>query len=97
MSAKKRSGVCASCVRAVNCQYLAGSARPILNCDEHDGGRNSVSPASDRTVVRPPARPRVGEPERPDGVLGLCRTCDLAKTCVFTKPESGVWHCEEYL
>ena len=29
-------------------------------------------------------------------VLGLCSDCVLRKECLFPKPESGVWHCEEY-
>lgn len=27
---------------------------------------------------------------------GLCSNCSHWKDCVFPKPESGVWHCEEY-
>jgi hypothetical protein len=97
MSTRKRSGICSSCARVVSCRYSDGAGRPILDCDEHDGGRDGAPLASERMNVRPSARPRVGNPERPNGALGLCRTCDLAGTCVFTKPESGVWHCEEYL
>jgi hypothetical protein len=27
---------------------------------------------------------------------GLCMNCDVRDTCTFTKPEGGVWFCEEY-
>lgn len=27
---------------------------------------------------------------------GLCATCSLSATCTFSKPETGVWRCEEY-
>jgi hypothetical protein len=28
---------------------------------------------------------------------GLCVNCANRHTCLFPKPEGGVWHCEEYL
>lgn len=27
---------------------------------------------------------------------GLCVNCDVRETCTFSKPEGGVWYCEEY-
>jgi hypothetical protein len=27
---------------------------------------------------------------------GLCLNCENRKTCIFSKPEEGVWRCEEY-
>ncbi|HTS66225.1 MAG TPA: hypothetical protein VMS37_25420 [Verrucomicrobiae bacterium] len=29
--------------------------------------------------------------------LGLCSNCDNRETCVYPKPEGGVWRCEEYV
>ncbi len=29
-------------------------------------------------------------------IMGLCSNCKNRKNCSFPKPESGVWHCEEY-
>jgi hypothetical protein len=31
-----------------------------------------------------------------DDPAGLCPTCDFRSTCMYPKPEGGVWHCEEY-
>ena len=28
--------------------------------------------------------------------IGLCANCALDDTCVRPRPESGVWHCEDY-
>jgi len=28
--------------------------------------------------------------------LGLCVNCEDRETCVYPKPDGGVWHCEEY-
>lgn len=27
---------------------------------------------------------------------GLCVNCAYRETCLYPKPEGGVWHCEEY-
>lgn len=27
---------------------------------------------------------------------GLCMNCEICDTCTYPKPESGIWHCEEY-
>jgi hypothetical protein len=27
---------------------------------------------------------------------GLCMNCAYRETCLYPKPEGGVWHCEEY-
>ncbi len=27
---------------------------------------------------------------------GLCKTCAVRTECKYPKPESGVWHCDEY-
>jgi len=31
-----------------------------------------------------------------DSAKGLCRNCVNSKKCMYSKIESGVWHCEEY-
>jgi len=28
--------------------------------------------------------------------LGLCVNCEDRETCIYPKPEGGVWRCEEY-
>lgn len=35
---------------------------------------------------------RTGEEHR-----GLCVNCANRETCLYPKPEGGVWHCEEYM
>jgi hypothetical protein len=27
---------------------------------------------------------------------GLCGNCDFADTCIYSKPVTGIWHCNEY-
>ena len=45
-------------------------------------------------IVRPDATVSL-KVEQPRA-RGLCTTCELRETCTFTRPESGVWRCEEY-
>jgi hypothetical protein len=41
------------------------------------------------TIKAVPAEPRL--------FRGLCINCDVRHTCMFPRPEEGVWHCEEYV
>ena len=40
-----------------------------------------------------PNRPRRSKGEH----KGLCVNCANRETCLYPKPEGGVWHCEEYM
>ncbi len=35
-------------------------------------------------------------PVRKNKLKGLCGNCDYADTCIYPKPVTGVWHCNEY-
>lgn len=49
-------------------------------------------------VVKAPAGHIANNPGNHDRkpILGLCSNCIHRKKCSFPKPDSGVWHCEEY-
>ena len=85
-----RAGLCASCKHLPTCTYAQDVGRPMLHCDEYEP-----------TADRPAQRASASEPPPPDGDhaadrLGLCRTCAGRDTCTFSRPEGGVWRCEEY-
>ena len=40
---------------------------------------------------------RAGQKKDGEEFKGLCVNCANRHTCLFPKPEGGVWHCEEYL
>ena len=87
---RRSAGLCGLCVTATACQYRHPSDQPVGFCEEFDGG----SPVS-RTKPPRPLRAAAVEAE-PALPPGLCRQCDNRQSCAFTKPEGGVWHCEEY-
>lgn len=86
------SGVCAACQHSPGCIYEASASSVILQCEQFE----LAFPA-------PTAQPICGELERMFGetenstLIGLCSNCDNRRTCIYPKPEGGVWHCDEYL
>jgi len=80
--------------------------KPVFYCEEFE-----IEPASAGYIYLPKgsAPTRATRKERPQATesyvtegkdstkfIGLCSDCDNRQTCVFPKPEGGVWHCEEY-
>ena len=92
------TGLCSNCANAPRCTYPRDAKRPVLECDEY---RCSSTPPAPRATQRSrrdagaPVTPRA-EGSAPAAPVGLCSNCDNRQTCVFPKPEGGVWHCEEY-
>jgi len=81
-------GLCSTCDYAPTCGNRGTDARPVHSCEEF----YAFTPA---TVVEPPAAQR---PAKEDSVplRGLCGNCESRQTCTMHRPESGIWHCEEY-
>jgi hypothetical protein len=94
----KYAGLCLHCMRAGDCTFPRDESRPVLACDEFDGGHTAPRHASrvnTSTVilVEPILAPAFDVP--PDA-RGLCRTCARLSDCTFPKSAGGVWHCEEF-
>lgn len=86
----KAQGLCATCIHAGDCIFLQSAEEPILYCEEFDSGLTPVS------AHKPAEKAEAVQPKEDHGLKGLCVNCDNRHTCTFPKPESGVWHCEEY-
>jgi hypothetical protein len=61
----------------------------------------NVRPESEPCILGIPVRPEVialkSTPVQPAVVVrGLCVNCDKLHSCTYTKPEGGVWFCEEH-
>ena len=86
-------GVCSACKYDPACIYEAGSNSVILQCEQFE-----MAPPV--PVARPTsAQPRAlaGNGTDTNGYAGLCSNCENRETCVYPKPEGGVWRCEEYV
>ncbi len=91
-------GLCSCCRFSSGCTFPRDSVRPVLQCEEFDG----ISKPENITMkwVERPHTPRISgpplSPQHQSPLRGLCADCDGRNTCVYPKPEGGVWHCEEF-
>ncbi len=92
-------GLCMTCVHSSTCAFPRRKDQPVLSCEEFDdGGKDHVETAA-ATVAHAASKPQAQTTDARDEssqYKGLCATCENRKTCMFPKPESGVWHCEEF-
>ena len=87
--------ICSICKNAPGCTFPKDSQKPVLNCEEFEV---DTCPSVKTTGKDESPATDSGDPEDEDSgnFIGLCSDCDNRKTCVFPKPEGGIWHCEEY-
>jgi hypothetical protein len=88
-------GLCSTCNNAPDCTFPRHPHEPVFHCEEFDSGEPSAVKITDKD--RSPPTHLYGDKERDSTkFMGLCSNCEDRETCVFPKPEGGVWHCEEY-
>jgi len=87
-NARNQKGICSSCENLSLCSFIEPQRQPVLFCEEFSIGKARTAP-----VV---LEKKSGSPAPLEISMGLCATCDDAKTCLYSKDEAGVWHCEEY-
>ncbi len=92
------SGICSSCKTAPVCTYTKDLRRPALQCEDFEGYEPGQKKITFSTAPLGIDRQCGADPEKIDWNKhkGLCGICDDRDTCSFTRPEGGVWHCEEY-
>ena len=86
-------GICADCVDRALCTGRRNWVGPVFFCEEY---RNQVGVPTRQAALRPVADPVESPVTRASTLKGLCVNCERRDDCCFTKPEGGVWHCEEY-
>ncbi len=88
VSSMNVEGLCSTCKNKNTCIFLKNATGPIISCEEFENIETS-------SVLKEKARK-----EEPKDYFelkkGLCVNCENRMDCKFEKPESGVWHCEEY-
>jgi len=92
-SGRQSQGLCATCVHQAGCTFPRRSDEPVFQCAEFEG---ELAPVVLKGAI-PVFAQRFDESEASGcQAKGLCRTCSKRLSCLFPKPEGGVWHCEEY-
>jgi hypothetical protein len=93
------SGLCVNCQHSDTCIYLRNANRPVLQCEEFEIAEALPARATVNKILSTSnPRSRTGlEDKVSTRFKGLCKNCDNRLTCTLPRPESGVWHCEEYL
>jgi len=96
-STSEFGGLCSNCKHTSTCTYPRDPNRPVTQCEEY--GCSEPAPA----VAKPKAGSSPGcsgdsntQEQEQTRHVGLCCNCANRDTCVFPKPEGGVWHCQEY-
>ena len=91
----KYRGLCSNCRNTADCTFQKNRQKPSLYCEEFE---IVISPSAKIAGKEKPLPTALVDPEDKDSgeFIGLCGNCDNRRTCVFPKPEGGVWHCEEY-
>ena len=82
---------------------LCSTCRPAAtgNCANAAGGQSfycelfEIDSPSQQIREHLPPRQEPPATELTDDI-GLCCDCENRRSCMFPKPEGGVWHCEEY-
>jgi hypothetical protein len=77
---------CANCKNASTCIYIKNSKHPIVQCEEFESYSVSNKTRYDKSEIITNHKYK-----------GLCQNCDNRETCMYRKPEGGVWHCEDYM
>jgi hypothetical protein len=93
----KAAGLCETCINVSTCS-LKSISRAIIFCEEFDNFIPPMDHGSERLFTRA----RVGSKEKTVSAgaeicRGLCMNCERRSQCALSKPEGGVWHCEEYV
>ena len=88
-------GLCMTCEHAPDCTYRKAANRAVQQCEEFESDLPKQDKRGHLSLVGSKEKPDV-EPKEENRFKGLCINCENRETCVFPKPEEGVWRCEEY-
>ena len=83
------SDLCSTCNHETGCMYRQNYKGKVIFCEEFEiediiEGSQYVEIQNDNNKINS------------ENYTGLCRNCDLRKTCMLCTPAKIIWHCEEY-
>jgi len=87
--------LCSNCRNAIDCTFQKDRQKPFLYCEEFEV---DISPYAKIAGKEKLFSTALVDAEDKDSCkfIGICNNCVDRRTCVFPKPEGGIWHCEEY-
>jgi len=88
LTINETEGLCMTCNNIPSCYYHA-SRGPALFCELFDNHVSSESPPFSSLSESPQQNAEME-------YAGLCMNCDHRMECHHPRPETGVWHCEDY-
>ena len=91
-------GLCSYCKSAPICTFTRDPNRPVCECDEFGGFTYApvgIPNQKNVSLKHISKSPLISE-DPFHHYRGLCSDCEERATCVYPKPEGGVWHCEEF-
>jgi len=95
LNSSKFNDLCVSCNYASLCTIRLTLMRPILFCEKYDIKLNLKNNSLDNSKMEPSYSNNRGESVIQ--LKGICNNCANRETCMHSKPEEGIWHCEEYV
>ena len=86
-------GLCVTCNNAPFCVFrLRNKGRVVWYCELFN---DYVPVAEDKFKTKTTVESKTEKKEETK-FKGLCVNCQNRNTCTYPKPESGIWHCEDY-
>ncbi len=86
--AETKPGICPTCDNSPACVYLKANGGIVTYCEEYyDTAAITLRPQPKKAEIKP---------AEPVQAKGLCVNCEKQKTCGYSRPPEGTWHCEEY-
>ncbi|MDD5571271.1 MAG: hypothetical protein PHD97_08975 [Bacteroidales bacterium] len=85
------SSICSTCINEVSCIHRQSFKGKILQCEEFEIENTSEKSQYLKTNNEDDNK------NDTENFTGLCKNCDLRKTCKLYSPDRVNWYCEEYL
>ena len=85
--------LCSTCNHGAICMSKKTRQGPVWFCEEFD----NYVPVKEQPWVEAQSQTAINTMEDDCSQFkGLCINCEERHNCHFSKPNGGVWHCEEY-
>ncbi len=85
--------LCPNCRNISKCTLRKDRTKQKSYSEEFKIG---INPSIQATGGKKISQAASGVPDVLNEFIGICGNCNNRKVCSYSKPEGGIWHCEEY-